>query len=128
MKENLPRCPKSEEKKTKFYRKQQIVDTSHSQDPRQQDGRHLYSSRKTLKNNYRNQAPDQRFSLKTRVWYLSCRLRKTGSAQCYLRISTSTMLLRPATSWRSRDHSLIPTNNIQTTTLEPVYMEVGDPR
>ena len=45
--------------------------------------------RKTLNINDRNQAPDQRFSLER--WFAagahSCRLRKTGSAHFYLKIS-----------------------------------------
>ena len=44
---------------------------------------------KTLNNNDLNQVADQRFSLKQ--WFAagahSCRLRKSGSAHCYLRIS-----------------------------------------
>ena len=54
----------------------------------------LYSTQsyyhcKTLNNNDLNQVTDQQFSLKQ--WFPegahSCRLRKTGSAHCYLRIS-----------------------------------------
>ena len=52
--------------------------------------RHKQLNGKTLDSNDRNQVADLRFSLKQ--WFAvgihSCRLRKTGSAHCYLRISS----------------------------------------
>ena len=54
-----------------------------------QHGFQLLKSKETLDSNDRNQFTDQRFLLKE--WFAtgahSCRLRKTGSAYCYLRIS-----------------------------------------